>query len=392
MKPDDICPRPSSPPPGFDATEPLAMPITLSTVWKCTDPQQADDLLAARLPGYVYSRDRHPNSDALVEKCRLLHGADRAAVTASGMGAMVLALVSQCRAGDHVIASNRLYGKSSYFLTAEATRFGVTVSEVETSDQSAVEKGLTKNTKLIVVETISNPTLRVSDIATLAGIAHRAGAKLLVDNTFASPVVCRPLALGADLVLESLTKIMNGHSDALSGLLCGRADAWERVPAASSAWGLMAGAFECWLVERGLGTLHLRAERGNANAMAVAKFLTTQPAVERVDYPGLPSHPDHALAIRQFGDKFGAMVTFTLKGGTPAAKRFIAAAKQIPFCPSLGELCTALSHPESTSHRLMTDAGRAALGITGGTIRLSIGTESSDFVLAALAEGLAGVV
>ena len=248
-----------------------------------------------------------------------------------------------------------------------------------------------KNTKLVVVETISNPTLRVADIKGLAEIAHRAGAKLLVDNTFASPVICRPLELGADLVLESLTKIMNGHSDALLGLLCGGKAVWGRVYQASSAWGFMASPFECWLVERGLGTLHLRIERACANAAAAAKFLSREAKVQSVMYPGLASHPDHALARQQFGEQFGSMVTFTLSGGTEAAVRFINAAKRIPFCPSLGELCTTLSHPESTSHRLMTAQQRAALDIFGGTIRLSVGTESPEFVRDALAEGLSGV-
>jgi cystathionine beta-lyase/cystathionine gamma-synthase len=391
MRPDDLCPQPVNGLDEVQRTSPLAAPITLSTVWRCDDPEQADLLLGGQLPGYVYSRDGHPNASMLAEKCRLLHGADRAAVTASGMAAMSLALLSQCRSGDHVIASNRLYGKNSVLLTNEAARLGITSTVVDTCDLHATAAAITPQTKLIVVEIISNPTLRVSDVRGLAEIAHQAGAKLLVDNTFASPVNFRPLEHGADLVLESLTKIMNGHSDALLGLLCGREDCWQRVAPVSSAWGLMAAPFECWLVERGLGTLHLRAERANQNAAAAARFLSEQPGIEAVLYPGLPSHPDHALSVKQFGDRFGAMVTFTLRGGTEGAKRFIAATKKIPFCPSLGELCTTLSHPESTSHRLMTADQRADLQIFGGTIRLSIGTESAEFVLAALQEGLRGL-
>lgn len=390
MRTDDLCPQPTAEPEGVGRTHPLSTPISLATVWQCDDPEQADLLLAGQLPGYIYSRDGHPNASTLAEKCRLLHGADRAAVTASGMAAMSLALLSQCAAGDHVVLSNRLYGKSSFLLTNEAVRLGITSSVVDTCDLTATAEAITPKTKLVVVEIISNPTLRVSDVHSLADLTHRAGAKLLVDNTFASPVNFRPLEHGADLVLESLTKIMNGHSDALLGLLCGREDCWQRVPQVSSAWGLMAPAFECWLVERGLGTLHLRAERANRNAAAAAKFLSEQPGIEAVYYPGLPSHPDHAIAAKQFGDRFGAMVTFTLEGGTEAAKRFITAAKQIPFCPSLGELCTTLSHPDSTSHRLMTAGQREALEIFGGTIRLSIGTESTEFVIEALKQGLRG--
>ena len=369
----------------------MSTPITLSTVWQCGDPAQADALLGAEGGAYVYSRDRHPNADALAEKCRILHGADRATVTASGMAAMALALVSQCQTGDHVVLSNRLYGKSAVLLASEAGRLGIGSTVVDTCDLTACAAAILPATKLVVVETISNPTLRVADIAGLAKLAHKAGAKLLVDNTFASPAICRPLELGADLVMESLTKIMNGHSDALLGMLCGRKEVWERVAKVSSAWGLMAAPFESWLVERGLGTLHLRIERACNNAAQAASFLSQQPRVKSVDYPGLPQHADHALAAKQFGSRFGHMLTFTIAGGTAAATKFIRAAKRIPFCPSLGELCTTLSHPESTSHRLMTTDQRQALGIEGGTIRLSIGIESPDFVLDALAEGLAGV-
>jgi cystathionine beta-lyase/cystathionine gamma-synthase len=278
-------------------------------------------------------------------------------------------------------------------LAGEATRLGMRCTAVDTCDLKATAAAVEKQTKLLVVETISNPTLRVADIRGLAKIANAAGAKLLVDNTFASPVICRPLELGADLVLESITKIMNGHSDVLLGLLCGSNAVWERVYSASSAWGFIASPFECWLAERGIGTLHLRIERACSNAMAAAKFLSEQKAVSDVYYPGLASHPEHALSVQQFGNQFGSIVTFTLgrsasDGGTAAAVKFIKAAKRIPFCPSLGELCTTLSHPASTSHRLMTPQDRAALDIHGGSIRLSVGTESEEFVIEALKEGL----
>ena len=244
---------------------------------------------------------------------------------------------------------------------------------------------------LLVVETITNPLLRVADLTRLAEIAHAAGARLVVDNTFASPALCQPLALGADLVVESLTKIMNGHSDVLLGLLCGREAAWARVPGVIATWGFTAAPFDCWLAERGLGTLHLRMERAAANALAAAKFLCGRGEIESVSYPGLSEHPDHRLAERQLGGRFGSIVAFTLHGGAAAATQFIAAAKNIPFCPSLGELSTTLTHPESTSHRGMPPADRQALGIHGGTIRLSVGVESPAFVLAALAEGVDAV-
>jgi cystathionine beta-lyase/cystathionine gamma-synthase len=273
-------------------------------------------------------------------------------------------------------------------LIDEARRLGIESTTVDTCDSKSTAAAFTPATKLLVVETITNPLLRVSDLRSLSEIAHRRGALLLVDNTFASPILCRPLEFGADLVLESLTKIMNGHSDVLLGMLCGREKIWQRVPTTLSTWGWSAAPLDCWLAARGIGTLHLRAERASQNALAAARFLAEQPAVEVVHYPGLPSHADHPLAARQFGGRYGSMVTFTLAGGTAAATRFIGAARRIPFCPSLGELSTTLTHPESTSHRAMTPAARESLGIMGGTIRLSVGIESSEFVIEALTQGL----
>lgn len=263
------------------------------------------------------------------------------------------------------------------------------MTTVDTCDLKATAAAFKSNTKLLLAETIANPLLEVADIAALAEIAHVRKAVLLVDNTFASPILCRPLAFGADLVMESLTKTMNGHSDVILGLLCGREAPFERVPAVISAWGLSSSPFDCWLAERGLATAHLRIERACENALAAAKFLQTQTKhVNRVHYPGLPDHSQHALAKKQFGTRFGTIVSFNLAGGRPAADAFIAAAKQIPFCPSLGELSTTLSHPETTSHRGMTADQRAVLDITGGTIRLSVGTESAEFIQSALQQGL----
>ena len=351
-------------------------------------------MLGGQIPGYVYQRDSHPNADLLAEKCRQLHGAERAIVTASGMGALAAALLSQLETGQHAVLSNRLYGKTLVLFGSEAARLGIDVSVVDTADLPAVEGAMTDRTRLLLVETLANPLVQVADIAALAKIAHRHDCRLLVDNTFASPIVCRPHELGADLVMESLTKTMNGHSDVILGLLTGKEAAWSRVRAVVSAWGLASAPFECWLAARGLLTAHLRIERGCRNALAAAKFLRTRPEIERVDYPGLADHPQHDLAARQFrtGDDgttlYGTILSFRLRGGRPAADAFIHAAANIPFCPSLGELSTTLSHPETTSHRGMTSGEREALGITGGTIRLSVGTESSEFIVDALAQGL----
>lgn len=388
-KPEDICPRPDFLP--DQPTQPLAPPIYTAAVYRCRDPEQAERLLAGEEPGYVYSRDGHPNADLLGEKCRRLHGAARAAVCGSGMSALAAAVLSQLAAGDHVAVSNQLYGRSLQLLTGEVGRLGITSTPVDTCNLDATERALGTNTKLLVVETITNPLLRVSDLAALAALVHSRGVRLAVDNTFAGPAICQPLEFGADLVVESLTKIMSGHSDVLLGLLCGREENWSRVPFVLSTWGLSSSPFDCWLAARGLGTMALRVDRAAASALAVAQFLASRHEVQVVHYPGLASHPDHDLARRQFNGRFGSMVSFTLKDGGPAAAAFMAGARQIPFCPSLGDLSTTLSHPASTSHRGLSHEVRQAQGIGAGTIRLSVGIESPESIVAAVAEGLAGL-
>ena len=383
---EDLCPRPSrpiSPPP-----DPLPPALYLASVYRCKDPGQAASVLAGDAPGYAYCRDGHPNADMLAEKCRQLHGAERAVVTSSGMSALALALVSQLQQGDHVIVGNQLYGRSLLLWTSEAARLGIRSSVIDSCDLAATANAVEPRTRMVVCETISNPVLRVCDIEALAQLAHDRGALLLADNTLAGPAICRPATLGADLVVESLSKAINGHSDVILGLLCGTASTWERVPSALSTWGLNSAPFDCWLVERGLGTLPLRSERAMSNALEAANFLAGRREVKAVSYPGLASHPDHRLARRQFGEQFGSVVTFTLAGGQPAAEAFIAGADQIPFCPSLGELSTTLSHPLSTSHRGLTDESREALGIDGGTIRLSVGIESSESIVQRIAQAL----
>lgn len=388
VPPDDICPRPDKP--VTLATQPMAPAIYPTSVWMCNDTRQADQLMAGDLAGYVYQRVGHPNADAFAEKVAALHSAERVAITSSGMAALSLAALSQLQPGDHLVVSDQLYGTSLLLLTEELNRLGIGSTRVDTCDPHATRAAITSATKLLVVETIGNPCLNVADVASLAEIAHQHQAKLLVDNTFATPVLCRPLELGADLVMESVSKLMNGHSDVMLGALCGFARDWERVPTVQLAWGLAGGPFDAWLALRGLATMHLRVERACATARCVAEFLTQASSVERVDYPGLADHPQHELATSQFAGRYGSIVTFHLSGGRPAADAFIAAATRIPFCPSLGEASTTLSHPESTSHRGLSASQREALGIAGGTIRLSVGLESSDFVIGAMSEALNG--
>jgi cystathionine beta-lyase/cystathionine gamma-synthase len=371
-------------------TRPHAAPLYLSSVYECDDPQQADSILGGTVRGYVYSRDGHPNADMLAEKCRELHGAERAVIAGSGMGALAAAMLAMLKSGDHIVVSKLLYGRSMTLLTSEAARLGIESTLVDTCDLKATRAAMRPATRLVVAETITNPLLRVSDIDDLAAISHAGGAKLLVDNTLAGPVICRPLEFGADLVLESITKTMNGHSDVVLGLLCGKADGWDRLSSVLSTYGLSSAPFDCWLALRGLSTLAVRMEKACANALEIAGFLDHAVGVSSVHYPGLDGHPDCNLARQQFGDKSGTLVTFTLDGSVESATRFIKGSG-IPFCPSLGELNTTLSHPQSTSHRALSEADRNALGIYGGTIRLSVGIESVDHIRGQLELGLQAI-
>lgn len=378
------------------ATRPHSTPLFFSSVWECDGTEQANRLLEGSEPGYVYQRDGHPNADVLAGLCGQLHGTEHVAVTSSGMAALSLALLSQLQQGDHLLVSNQLYGRSEWLLTGEADRLGISHTLVDPLDLDAVEAALQEDTRLMVVETISNPQLRVADIGALSEIVHKADARLLVDNTFATPVLCKPLALGADLVLESVSKMMNGHGDVMLGMLAGREDCWERVSRVCAGWGLASSPMASWLAARGLATLHLRIARATENAMAVACFLAEESEqqfsllLEDVQYPGLPAHPDHALASRQLQGGFGSMVSFRLAGDASVADRFLAAAADLAFCPSLGEASTTLSHPSSTSHRGLSDEEGDRLGITAGTIRLSVGIESVEFITSALEQGLVG--
>ena len=374
----------------LSATVPHNMPLYLAAVWQCDSPEQADQLLAGQLDGYVYQRDRHPNADLFAEACCQLHEAERASITSSGMAAISLAVLSQLQSGDHVLVSNQLYGRTTFLLTSELQRLGIIHTFIDPYDLESVRAAVTPHTKMVIAETIANPLLRIVDIRGLSEIAHDAGAVLLIDNTFATPVICKPLTLGADLVMESVSKFMNGHGDVMLGMLAGAEKHWERIDLVNAAWGFTSSPLECWLACRGVSTLTLRMRQASTTAQAAAELLAGHEEVESVEYPGLKTHVDHQLAASQFLEGFGHMVTFRLSGGRQAADRLIASGR-IPFCPSLGDVSTTLSHPTSTSHRGLSENERAALGITDGTIRLSVGVDQASEVLNSLEEALSCV-
>lgn len=368
---------------------PSTPPIVPAAVYACESTDQAESLLGGQQPGYVYQRDGHPNADWLAEKCRRLHGADAAIMTASGMAALSSVLLAHVQSGDHMVISNQLYGRSTMVFGSEAKRLGIHVSEVDITDLSAVEAALSSQPRLLLTETISNPLTRIANLPALANLAQKQSTLLVVDNTFATPLGCRPLELGADLVVESVSKLMNGHGDLMLGLIAGKQSAWNRIPQTVAAWGFASSPFDCWLAERGLATLGLRVPRACENAQTVAEFLMNHPAVDEVIYPGLAQHPDHLLAQewmlaeREHPDhvRFGHILSFHLHGDAKTVDRLIQATQTLEFCPSLGEVRTTLSHPASTSHRSMLETEREKLGIRSGTVRLSLGIESADWLV-----------
>lgn len=376
---------------------PSSIPIYPATVYACDSADQADELLEYGDRGYVYQRDGHPNADILAEKCRLLHQAERAIVTSSGMAATALVLLTQCQTGDHLIVSKHAYGKSISLLQNEAARLGILATCVDTTDLEEVANAIEERTRFVFVETVSNPRLRVSDLVGLGKITKSRGTLLVVDNTFATPVHCQPLRHGADYVIESMTKFMNGHGDVTMGLVAGKSEGWQRIAAAVSTWGFRAPPHECWMAMRGLKTLWVRMKQASATAGEVAKSLAANPLVKAVDFPGLPDHPDHELLSQIFNSEpakleatpaCGPMITFHLDTNRQGVNRFIEKAGEIPFFPSLGDVTTSFSHPVTTSHRKTPAEERQNLGISEGTIRLSIGLESAEWILGVIQKGL----
>jgi cystathionine beta-lyase/cystathionine gamma-synthase len=371
------------------ASAPLVPPLYQSSVYTLPDLDALDRISNAEAPGFIYARDAHPNASHLAARMAALEGADWGLVTGSGMAAISAVVLATVEKGQHVVASNRLYGRTMQLLGQELARFGVETTFVDVNDLAAVEKALARPTRLVLVETLSNPLLRVSDVPALVRLAHARGALLLVDNTFATPVLNRPVEMGADLVMESLTKMIGGHSDITLGLVCGNGERLAELSTASSIWGLSSSPFECWLALRGLDTLALRMRAACDNALALARWLTQQSGVARVIYPGLPEHADHDLAGRILGGAFGNMLCFDLAGGRDAVNRFLRLARGVPFSPSLGNTTTTCSHPALTSHRYVSPAEKARQGITDGLVRLSVGIEPLEAIQTEMSKGLA---
>jgi cystathionine beta-lyase/cystathionine gamma-synthase len=375
-------------PSALGLSAPLTSPLYPSSVYTLPDLDALDRVLDAKEAGFIYARDAHPNARRLAAKLAELEGARWALTTSSGMAAISALMLANVEHGQRIVASNRLYGRTTQLFQQELPHLGVQTTLVDISDLNQVRAALQTPPRLLFVETISNPLLRVANLPALIQLAHEAKCSLVVDNTFATPVLIRPLDLGADFVIESVTKMIGGHSDVTLGLVCGNNDMQAKLSQVGSVWGFSSSPFDCWLAERGLETLSLRMKTACANAAALADWLSHQPAVTRVIYPGRVDHPDHELARRMLHSGFGNMLCFDLAGGREAVNRFMRQAPGIPFSPSLGHTTTTCSHPATTSHRYVDPDERGRQGITDGLVRLSVGVEDLPLVQSEMTKGL----
>ena len=351
--------------------------------------EEAEAAFANKKQRFIYSRFSNPTVQMFEDRMALLEGAEAARATATGMAAVFASLACQLRAGDRVVASDALFGSCQYVLAEILPRFGVETVFVDGRDLAQWRNALSRKTQAVFVETPSNPGLRIIDLPAVAKLAHAAGAKLIVDNVFATPLLQRPLELGADIVVYSATKHIDGQGRSLGGVILG-AKSWveEQLQPFLRHTGPALSPMNAWLLLKGLETLELRVSRHCSNAVRIADFLAKQKKVSQLLYPGLASHPQHALASEQM-TAGGSLVTFELAGGKPAAFRFLNALKLAVISNNLGDAKSLVTHPATTTHQRLTPEHRAQQGITDGMVRLSVGLEDPIDLEADLARALA---
>lgn len=339
--------------------------------------------------GLRYGRyGNNPNGETLQKRLALLEGAEAALVLASGMGATTCAMLALLRPGDHLLASEWIYGGTHRLFTQELATLGIEVTLVDPDEPRAWRRRIRKHTRAIFVESPVNPSCRVLDLKPISYLTRNSGMALVVDSTFASPVNFRPLEHGADVVIHSATKYLNGHHDVLAGVVLGTAPYVEEVRQKMIVWGQAPDPFACWLLERGLKTLDVRVRRQNENALRLAQWCSERAEFSRVHYPGLPSHPDHNLA-RETLEGFGGMMAVELAGGGDAAQRFVSRLEVITHAASLGGVDTLVSEPRFTSHEHLTPEERAAVGVPDGFVRISVGIENVEDLIADISQALA---
>jgi cystathionine beta-lyase/cystathionine gamma-synthase len=328
-----------------------------------------------------------PNEEVVQRRIAALEGTEAALVLSSGMGATACALLALLRPGDHLLSSSWIYGGTRKLFTEEFVSMGIEVSFANPDERRVWRNTIRQNTRAIFVESPVNPTSRVIDLTQLAILAKTQGVALVVDSTLASPINCRPVDHGADVVIHSATKYLNGHHDILCGVVAGTSSYIEEVRRKMIVWGQAPDPFACWLLERGMKTLDVRVTRCNENAMRVAEWCAERPEISKVHYAGLPDHPDHMLA-KKLLDGFGGLLSIELAGGPDAADRFVRKLKMIAHASSLGGVDTLVVEPRFSSHAHMTSEERAAIGIPDGFLRLSIGIENVEDIIADIAQAL----
>jgi methionine-gamma-lyase len=367
----------------------LDTPIYQSTTFASADSDEMAAVYGGEKPGYMYTRYGNPTIQALEGKLAALEGGEAALATASGMAAISTAILGYVKAGDHVVASHSLYGAAYNFLSTKLLRMGASTTFVPSTDVAAFERTIQDNTRLIYLESPTNPVLDILDLSALAALGRSRGIPTMIDNTFATPVLQQPLKIGITVVVHSATKYLCGHGDAMGGAIIGPKEYIDYLlHEVFRDFGGVMSPFNAWLILRGVKTLHLRVPAQCANARRIAEFLAGHARIERVNYPGLAGHPGHALAEKQMSD-YGAMVSFEVKGGYEGGKRVMDRVKIFARAASLGDTRSLIVHSASTSHRAVPREQRLAIGVTDGLVRLSVGVEAAEDLLADLDEALA---
>ena len=368
----------------------LASPIYQSSTFIFDSAEQGGRRFALKEPGYIYSRLGNPTSAVVEEKLADLEGAEAAVATSSGMGAISSVFWSMLKEGDHVVAAKTLYGCTFSLLNHGLSKFGIEVSFVDARDAKNIRKAIKNNTKIVYVETPANPNMYITDIEEVAKIAHSVeGCILVVDNTYCTPFIQRPIELGADIVVHSATKYLNGHGDVIAGFAVGKKKLIDhiRLFGIKDCTGSVLGGFEAFLLGRGMKTLAVRMKQHCENAQKIAEFLETHPVVEKINYPGLKSFPQYELAKKQMRYP-GAMISFEIKGGKQAGVKLMNSLKLCTLAVSLGDCETLIQHPASMTHSPYTPEEREKCDIAEGLVRISVGLEDVNDVIADLKEGL----
>jgi len=364
-----------------------SVPVFLTSSFVFDDAEEMRAAFADEVERNIYSRFTNPNVAELVEKVRRLEGAEAGHAMASGMAAVFATFAGLLTSGDHVVVCRSVFGSTLRIVSEILPRWGITHTYVDAADPEGWESALGERTRVVFVETPTNPTLDVIDLAWLGSLARDRGVVLAVDNCFATPLLQRPLELGAHLSIHSGTKFMDGQGRVLGGVVVGDGELVERIFAFARSTGPALSPFNAWVLSKSLETLDVRMERHSANALAVARWLEGRPGVESVRYPFLPSHPQHEVARRQMSAG-GGLVTFTVEGGLEQGRRFLDALRLCSLTANLGDARTIATHPASTTHAKVSEADRLAVGITPGLIRLSVGLEDVEDVIADVGQAL----